>query len=118
MTSVYLDENTASVSSADLATAITFTIPNGSNFYLKELTINPDTTFQGSGTWQLFINGQSYMTSAKPLPTALSIELWTFNKGKGMWVKPGDKITISAACSSGTGIITAVVYGESTDEVN
>lgn len=118
MTSIYFDEKVATVNSTALASVIKFTIPAGSNFYLKELSINPDSTFQGSGSFQLFVNGESYMTSAKSLPQAFTVELYTFNGGKGVWVRPGDTIEIYGACSSGTGILTAILYGEPTLNTN
>ncbi len=114
MTSIYFDEKVATISTSALASVIKFTIPAGSNFYLKELSLSPDSTFVGSGSFQLFINGASYMTSAKSLPLAFTIELYTFNGGKGLWVKPGDTIEIYGACSSGTGVLTAILYGEPT----
>lgn len=114
----YFELKNASVSSSNLAEAITFVIPDGSNFYLKEISISPDSAFVGGGSFIIEFNGQIFMTSPESLPAALTIPLWTFNKLAGMLVKPRDKIKISARMSSGTGIISASLLGESTsDEV-
>ncbi len=109
---IYLDVKSASVSSSANSKLITFTIPSPSDVLIKDLSINPDSTFAGSGSFQIFIGGQSVILTPKALPVALNIPLWTFNNGKGLKLSPGDTIEIWGSNSSGTGIITAEVLGE------
>jgi len=109
---IYLDVKSASVSSSSNSKLITFTMPSPSDILIKDLSLNPDSTFAGSGTFQIFIGGQSVILTPKKLPVALDFPLWTFNEGKGLRLNPGDTIEIWGANSSGTGILTAEVLGE------
>ena len=96
-------------------------MPSPSPIRIIDISLNPDTVFQGSGIFGLVIGGQSSNASGQVLPTALDIPTWAFQnetilpdgrKVKGLILNPGDTIDIFAACSSGTGLLTAVVTGE------
>ena len=109
---IYFDVKTASVSSSNLAKIIEFTNPFSRPVKIKDLSLSPDTTFSGNGTFYLTCGGQTNMQTASPLPKALDIPLWTFEKGEGLTLLPGESIEIWGTCSTGTGILTAVILGE------
>lgn len=118
---IYFQVKQASVSSANLQKVLEFKMPAPSPIRILDISLSPDTTFQGSGTFNLIIGGQTNETSGQPLPSALDIPTWSFQdeivlpdgkKAKGLILNPGDTIEIFGACSSGTGILTAVVLGE------
>ena len=108
---IYFDIGTASVSSANLTKVIEFKNPFSYPINLKDLSLSPDTTFAGNGTFLLICGGQTSMTGGKSLPQALDIPLWTFENGEGLTLLSGESIEIWGSCSTGTGILTASILG-------
>lgn len=118
---IYFEVKQASISSSNFQKVLSFQIPAPSPIRIVDISLNPNSIFAESGTFNLVVGGQTNNASGQSLPTALSIPVWSFQniiklpdgkEVKGLILNPGDTIEVFGACSSGTGVITAEVTGE------
>jgi len=108
---IYFEIDQASVNNTNLETVLTFVINGPSPVRIVDLSLTPDSTFAGSGEFNLIIGGLTSSSGSQKLPNSLDVPFWALSD-KGLVLLPGEKIEILASCSSGTGLLTVNVMGE------